>query len=82
MNVSQLVVNRHLVDIPQSSTQARYRKENASTSENLDALLLENHDTSMGIQEISIKYTSSKEVYDRSTTIVNYTSQPSLLRIS
>jgi hypothetical protein len=71
MNVSQLVVNRHLVDIPQSSTQARYRKENASTSENLDALLLENHDTSMGIQEISIKYTSSEEVYDRSTTIVN-----------
>jgi hypothetical protein len=32
---------------------------------------LGNHDTSTGIQEISINYTSSGEVYDRSTTIVN-----------
>jgi hypothetical protein len=32
VNMSQPVVDRHLMDIPQSSTQARYRKENASTS--------------------------------------------------
>jgi hypothetical protein len=71
VNVRQPVVDRHLVDIPQSSTQARYRNENASTSENPDNLVLGNHETSMGIQEISINYTSSGKVYDCSTTIVN-----------
>jgi hypothetical protein len=73
VNVSQPVVVRHHVDnsTPQSSTQVRYINENASTSENLDDLVLGNHKTSMGIQEISINYTSSKEVYDHSTTIVN-----------
>jgi hypothetical protein len=71
VNVSQPVVDRHFVDIPQSSTQACYRNENASTSENHDDLILGNQETSTGIQEISINYTSSKEVYDRSTTIVN-----------
>jgi hypothetical protein len=40
-------------------------------SENLDDLVLGNHETSKGIQEISINYTSSGEVYDRSSTIVN-----------
>jgi hypothetical protein len=40
-------------------------------SENLDDLVLGNHETSKGIQEISINYTSSGEVYDRSTIIVN-----------
>jgi hypothetical protein len=59
------------VDIPQSSTQARYRNENASTSKNHDALVLGNHEASTGMQEISINYTSFEEVYDRSTTIVN-----------
>jgi hypothetical protein len=69
--VSQPMVDRHLVDIPQSSTQACYRNENASTSENPDDLILENHETSTEIQDIFINYTSFKEVYDRSTTIVN-----------
>jgi hypothetical protein len=59
VNVSQFVVDRHLVDILQSSTQVRYRNENASTSENFDYLVLGNNETSMGIQEISINYTSS-----------------------
>jgi hypothetical protein len=49
INVNQSVVDRHLVDIPQSSTQVCYRNENASTSENPDALVLGNHETSMGI---------------------------------
>jgi hypothetical protein len=71
VNVSQPIVNKHLVDIPQSSTQARYRKESASTSKNPDALMLGNHEASTGIQEICINYTSSGEVYDCSTTIVN-----------
>jgi hypothetical protein len=43
VNVNQPGVDRHHVDIPQSSTQARYRKESASTSENPDALVLGNH---------------------------------------
>jgi hypothetical protein len=71
VNVSQHVVDRHPVDIPQSSTQVRYRKESASTSENLDALVLGNHEASTGIQVIFINYTSSEELYDRNTTIVN-----------
>jgi hypothetical protein len=71
VNVSQSRVDRHLLDIPQSSTSACYRNENASTSENPDALILGNHETSTGIQEIFINYTSFREVYDRSTTIVN-----------
>jgi hypothetical protein len=71
VNVSQPVVDRHLVDILQSSTQTRYRIKNASTSKNPDDLVLGNQETSTGIQEISINYTSSGEVYDRSTTIVN-----------
>jgi hypothetical protein len=71
VNASQPGVDRHLVDTPQSSTQAHYRKESASTSENSDALILGNHETSTGMQEISINYTCSGEVYDRSTRIVN-----------
>jgi hypothetical protein len=71
VNVNQPVVDRHLVDIPQSSTQARYRKGNASTSKNPNAVVLRNHETSTDIQEISINYTSFGEVYNRSTTIVN-----------
>jgi hypothetical protein len=49
----------------------RYRNENDSTSENPDDLVLGNHETSTRIQEIFINYTSSGEVYDRSTTVVN-----------
>jgi hypothetical protein len=71
VNVSQHVVDRHLVDIPQSSTQARYRNENVSTSENPDDLILGNHETSTGIQVISINYTSSGKVSNHSTTIIN-----------
>jgi hypothetical protein len=71
VNVSQPMVNRHLVDIQQSSTQSCYRNKYASTSENLDALVLENHEASMEIQEISMNYTSSGEMYDCSTIIIN-----------
>jgi hypothetical protein len=73
MNVSQHVVDRHLVDnnIPQSSTQARYKNENASTSENPDDLVLGNHETSTRTQAISTNYTSSGKLYDRSSTFFN-----------
>jgi hypothetical protein len=48
VNVSQPVVDKHLVDINmlQSSTQACYINENASTSENSDTLVLGNHEES------------------------------------
>jgi hypothetical protein len=36
-----------------------------------DNLVLGNYEASKGIKEISINYTSSKEVYGRSTTIAN-----------
>jgi hypothetical protein len=73
VNASQPVVDRHLVDnnISQSSTQARYINENARTSENPNDFILGNHETSTGIQEIFINYTSLGEVCDRSTTIIN-----------
>jgi hypothetical protein len=60
-----------VTDIPQSSSEARYKNENTSTSKNIDAHVLGNHEASLGIQEISINYTSSGEVYDRSNIIVN-----------
>jgi hypothetical protein len=71
VNVSQPVVDRHLVDISQSNTQSCYKNENASMLENPHDRILGNHETSTEIQEISINYASSGEVYGRSTTIVN-----------
>jgi hypothetical protein len=43
----------------------------AGTLENSDDLVFGNHETSKGIQENSINYASSEEVYDNSTTIAN-----------
>jgi U3 small nucleolar RNA-associated protein 14 len=55
---------------PQSSSQARYTIE-TRISEVSNNLVLGNHEASNEIEEISINYTSSGEVYDRITTIVN-----------
>jgi hypothetical protein len=55
---------------PQSSSQARYINE-TRISEIPDNLVLGNHETSKGIEEISINYTSSGKVYDRNTTIAD-----------
>jgi hypothetical protein len=55
---------------PQSSSQVRYINE-TRISEIPDNLVLGNHETLKGIKEMSINYTSSGEVYDRSTTIAN-----------
>jgi hypothetical protein len=55
---------------PRSNSQARYTNE-TRISEILDNLILGNHGASKGIDEISSNYTSSREVYDRSTTIAN-----------
>jgi hypothetical protein len=43
----------------------------AGGSKDPDSLVLGNHDEFYGVQEISINYTSSGELLDRTTTIVN-----------
>jgi hypothetical protein len=55
---------------PQSSSQAHYTNE-TRISEIPENLVLGNHEASRGIEEISINYTSSREVYDHITTIAN-----------
>jgi hypothetical protein len=69
-NVVQPEVRQHHSNAndPQSSSQACYKNE-TSTSKIPDNLVLGNHEASKGIEEISINYTSSKNVYDRNTTI-------------
>jgi hypothetical protein len=45
--------------------------EQAGGSEDVDSLILGNHDKFYGVQEISINYTNSGELLDRNTTVVN-----------
>ena len=72
VNKNQPMVEGHQVVTkqPQSSSQVRTINE-AGTSEIPNTLVLENHEESNGTQEIFINYTSSGEMYDRNTTIVN-----------
>jgi hypothetical protein len=74
-NVIQPEVEQHHSNAnnTQSSSQACYTNE-TRTSEIPNNLILGNHETSMGIEEISISYTSSKKV--------TYASQQSFLKIS
>jgi hypothetical protein len=55
---------------PHSISQARHTNE-IRISKIPDNLVLENHEASKGIEKISINYTSSREVYDHTTTIAN-----------
>jgi hypothetical protein len=72
VSANQPMVDQHRVDTndPQSNSQACYTDE-AGTMEVANDLILENHETLKGIEEISIDYTSSGELYDCSTTITN-----------
>jgi hypothetical protein len=45
--------------------------EQAGGSKDPDSLVLGNHDEFYGVQKISINYTSSGELLDRTTTVVN-----------
>jgi hypothetical protein len=45
--------------------------EQAGGSEDPDSLVLVNHDEIHGVQEIPINYTSFRELFDRTTMIVN-----------
>jgi hypothetical protein len=69
-NVVQSEVEQHHLNAndPQSSSQAHYTNE-TRTSEIPNNLVLGNHEASKGTEEISINYTSSGKIYDRSTTI-------------
>jgi hypothetical protein len=71
-NVVQPKVEQHHlnVDDQQSSSQVRYTNE-IRTSKIADNLVLGNHEASKGIDENSINYTSSGNVYDRNTTIAD-----------
>jgi hypothetical protein len=72
VNPSQLQVDGLREDDvhPQASPQV-CTIEAIGTSKDPDSLVLRNHDEFHGIQEISINYTSSQELFDRNTTVVN-----------
>jgi hypothetical protein len=55
---------------PQPSPQV-HTIEAPSRSEDPDSLVLGNHDEFHVIQEFSINYTSSRELFDRNTMVVN-----------
>jgi hypothetical protein len=82
VNVSQPVVDRHFVDIPQSSTQACYRNENASTSETL----VISYWGIMIHQQGYKRFPSTILVLEKYMIVVlqlsTHASQPSLMKIS
>jgi hypothetical protein len=45
--------------------------EQTERLEDFDSLILENHDEFYGVQEIFINYTSFRELFDRTTMVVN-----------
>jgi hypothetical protein len=45
--------------------------EQTERLEDFDSLILENHDEFHGVQEIFINYTSFRELFDRTTMVVN-----------
>jgi LysM repeat protein len=71
-NMIQPEVERYHMNAndPLSSFQAHYTNE-TRISKIPDSLVLGNHEASNGVEEISINYTSSRKVYDRSTIIAN-----------
>jgi hypothetical protein len=72
VNISQPKVDGHQVNVINPRPNPRVHTiEQAGGSEDPDSLVLENHDEFHVVQEISINYTSSRELLDRTTTIVN-----------
>jgi hypothetical protein len=72
VNTSQPKVDGYQVDVinPRSSPHV-HTTEQAGGLEDPDSLVLGNHDEFYGVQEISINYTSSGELLDCSTIVVN-----------
>jgi hypothetical protein len=67
-------------DDPQSSSQARYINE-TRTLKIRDNLVSGNHETSKGIEEIFINYTSSEKYMSVIQLLQTYASQLSLLKV-
>jgi hypothetical protein len=82
VNVSQPMVDKHLMDIPQSSTQACYRNENASMSETL----VISYWGIMIHQQGYKRFPSTILVLEKYMIVVlqlsTHASQPSLMKIS
>jgi hypothetical protein len=72
VNTSQPKVDGYQVDVinPRSSPHV-HTTEQSGGLEDSDSLVLGNHEEFHGVQEISINYTSSGELLDRSTIVVN-----------
>jgi hypothetical protein len=72
VNASQLKVDGHQVNVinPRPSPHVHIT-EQAGGLEDPGSLVLENHDEFYGVQEIPINYTSSGELLDHTTTVVN-----------
>jgi hypothetical protein len=72
VNANQPMVDGHQVDMinPWPSPHVHTIKQ-VGGSEDPNSLVLGNHDEFHGMQEISIKYTSFRELFDRITTVVN-----------
>jgi hypothetical protein len=77
VNTSQPMVDGHQVDMinPRPSPHV-HNTEQAGGSENLDSLILRNHDEFHGVQEISINYTSSRELHDVLQRLSTHAFQP------
>jgi hypothetical protein len=72
VNASQLLVDEHQVDCvhPQLSPQV-HTIEADGGSEDPDSLVLRNYDEFHRVEEISINYTCSRELFDHNTSVVN-----------
>jgi hypothetical protein len=72
VNTSQPKVDGHQVDMinPRPNLHV-HTTEQTGGSKDLDSLVLGNHDEFHGVQEISINYTSFRELLDRTTMVVN-----------
>jgi hypothetical protein len=82
VNVSQPRVDRHLVDIPQSSTEMHYRNENASTLETLMPSYWEIMRHQQGYKKFPLTILVSEKCMTIVLQLSTHVSQPSLLRIS
>jgi hypothetical protein len=72
VNASQPKVDGHQVDTKNLRPSTHVHTfEQAGGSENPDSLILENHDEIHGVQEIFISCTSSRELIDCTTMVVN-----------
>jgi hypothetical protein len=72
INLSQPKVDEHQVDVINLRPNPHVHTiEQVGGSEDPDSLVLGNHDEFHGMQEISINYTSSGELLDRTTMVFN-----------